>query len=401
MLNRDNADGVAWGKRGRGGEALGDDEGASFALNMVGTSFVMAGEIERASAACCAASRSPGRGHELRVGAALSMLGSGSPRCTSSSSRERYLQRVHRVRRGARPRRRATRSPGSRSCTSIAGAGTRPRHSPGPCSRRARDQQDQCLDRARPPPRAPRRPGRVRSARRGARARAAGRPPAAPRPRRTPRAPRPPGSGRRRAGGRRGARRLRAGAGEAPPLVRGRARLLAVAGGRARRGAGLDRGAVPAPARRRRTRPPQRRGARAAARTRRRGRSPSRREGGARRPRRARPLGAAPARREACVERLGPAAGRARATRENPAGLTARELEVLAPRRRGDAERGDRRAARALDAYGRPPRLRDPAQARRAHARRGGAAACSVSPKSVARRAKMGNPADVRRAARP
>ena len=55
------------------------------------------------------------------------------------------------------------------------------------------------------------------------------------------------------------------------------------------------------------------------------------------------------------------------ATRANPAGLTARQLEVLVAPRRGAHERGDRRPARRLAADGRAPRRRraDEARARR------------------------------------
>ena len=94
------------------------------------------------------------------------------------------------------------------------------------------------------------------------------------------------------AGGRGGARRLSARAREAPPLVRGRARVLAVEGGSAGGGARLGRRALPAPARGRRA-APRTRGGRAAAPTRRRGRSrrrtttrPARGAGRARPPRR-------------------------------------------------------------------------------------------------------------------
>ena len=65
---------------------------------------------------------------------------------------------------------------------------------------------------------------------------------------------------------------------------------------------------------------------------------------------------------------LGPRA----TTRANPAGLTARQLDVLAlltPRRR---QRRHRRQAVHLREDRRPPRVGDPAQARRAHARTGG-----------------------------
>ena len=52
-------------------------------------------------------------------------------------------------------------------------------------------------------------------------------------------------------------------------------------------------------------------------------------------------------------------------TRENPAGLTARQLEVLALAGRGADERGDRRAARRLAADRRAPRCRGADEARR------------------------------------
>ena len=64
--------------------------------------------------------------------------------------------------------------------------------------------------------------------------------------------------------------------------------------------------------------------------------------------------------------------GPRRSTRSNAAGLTARELDVLRPRLRRASQRRDRRAAVPLAPHRRPPRLGDPAQARRALARRGG-----------------------------
>ena len=53
------------------------------------------------------------------------------------------------------------------------------------------------------------------------------------------------------------------------------------------------------------------------------------------------------------------------ATRENPAGLTERQLDVLALLAEGLVQPGDRRTAGPLGAHGRPPRLGDPRQARR------------------------------------
>ena len=71
---------------------------------------------------------------------------------------------------------------------------------------------------------------------------------------------------------------------------------------------------------------------------------------------------------DAARARRARAAGTARAptTRANPAGLTARELEVLALRRRGPAQRRHRGPPVPLGEDRRPPRLGDPAQARRA-----------------------------------
>ena len=115
-------------------------------------------------------------------------------------------------------------------------------------------------------------------------------------------------------------------------------------------------------------------GARSAARTRRRWR------GGRRRPaaprstscrrwaRGRRPDRRPPAARARCPRR--PARPAAR-TRENPAGLTARELEVLGLARRGTAQRPDRRAPGPLGEDRRPPRLGRAAQARRRLAQRG------------------------------
>ena len=73
----------------------------------------------------------------------------------------------------------------------------------------------------------------------------------------------------------------------------------------------------------------------------------------------------------ASAARTGCRADRAAETRQNPAGLTARELEILALVAQGlrNAEIAD--AAVSLPEDGRPPRLGDPAQARRAHAWRG------------------------------
>ena len=92
----------------------------------------------------------------------------------------------------------------------------------------------------------------------------------------------------------------------------------------------------------------------------------------------------------ACASAACAACRAARAPRrsENPAGLTAREVEVLGLVGAGPAQRRHRRAALPLGEDRRPPRLGHPAQARRAHARRGerrGPAARDRAPRSVGR----------------
>ena len=106
---------------------------------------------------------------------------------------------------------------------------------------------------------------------------------------------------------------------------------------------------------------------------------------------------AAPRRARACASAAcaTSAAGPRAATRENPAGLTARELEVARARGRGAAQRRDRRAAVPLREDGRPPRLGDPAQARRRHAQPG---RCRGRPPRDRR--KIGSPPDVGSGAR-
>ena len=93
MLSRDNAEGVAWGERAVAvAEGLGDLEMLAYSLNSLGTSLVMAGEIE------------PGVDHLLRslavarehgwtwVGPALSMLGTGLGEMYELERSERYLR---------------------------------------------------------------------------------------------------------------------------------------------------------------------------------------------------------------------------------------------------------------------------------------------------------------------
>lgn len=94
MLNRDNADGVAWGKRSAAlAERLGDVDTLAYALNMIGTSYVMAGEIET-GVEYLQQSLTTAREHDLWlwVGPALSMLGSGLGEMYEFERSERYLQ---------------------------------------------------------------------------------------------------------------------------------------------------------------------------------------------------------------------------------------------------------------------------------------------------------------------
>ena len=93
MLSRDNADGVRWGERALElAERFGDDDATAFALNMIGTSHVMAGEIETG---CEYLERSrdfaSGRGLHFRVAAAYSMLASGLGEMYELDRAERWI----------------------------------------------------------------------------------------------------------------------------------------------------------------------------------------------------------------------------------------------------------------------------------------------------------------------
>jgi DNA-binding CsgD family transcriptional regulator len=94
MLSRDNADGVLWGERSLElAEALGDAELRSFALNMIGTSRVMAGDIEPGIAdlehAIAVAAES---GIIDRVGSGYSMLASGLGEMYELERAERFAR---------------------------------------------------------------------------------------------------------------------------------------------------------------------------------------------------------------------------------------------------------------------------------------------------------------------
>lgn len=93
MLSRDNAEGVAWGRKAvKAAVAIGDPEVQSYGLNMVGTSLLMAGEIE-AGVTELLHSLELGRrvGHEVFTMSALNMLGTGLGEMMELEEAERWL----------------------------------------------------------------------------------------------------------------------------------------------------------------------------------------------------------------------------------------------------------------------------------------------------------------------
>ena len=94
MLNRDNADGVLWGERAlAAAEELDDEEGRSFALNMIGTSHLMAGEIDRGVEFLLRSLElARAQDNEVRINSALGMLGSGLGEMYELERAEGYLR---------------------------------------------------------------------------------------------------------------------------------------------------------------------------------------------------------------------------------------------------------------------------------------------------------------------
>ena len=252
MLNRDNADGVAWGTRAaKLAEQLDDTDTLAYALNMIGTSHVMAGEIDTGVDRLLESLRiARENGLWLWVGPALSMLGSGLGEMYELPRSEQYL-REHL----AWADEHDLWPYYSLSWLALVQAYTGRWAEATATASDVLSKADDAISRisalvALGRIRARRGdPGRDRGARRGPRALAAGRAPAAARAR----ACRPGGGDvahrRRRTGGLGGAGRLRPRAREASPLVHRRARVLAAPDGHARPLARLGGGAVEAPAR--------------------------------------------------------------------------------------------------------------------------------------------------------
>lgn len=94
MLNRDNADGVVWGQRAlAAAERLDDEEGRSFALNVIGTSHVMAGKIDRGVGFLLRSLElARMQDNEVRINSALGMLGSGLGEMYELELAEIYLR---------------------------------------------------------------------------------------------------------------------------------------------------------------------------------------------------------------------------------------------------------------------------------------------------------------------
>ena len=93
MLSRDNEEGVAWGRKAVAAAlAVGDREVEAYGLNMAGTSLLMAGEIEAGVAELERSLELAREGaHEVFTMSALNMLGTGLGEMMELEAAERYL----------------------------------------------------------------------------------------------------------------------------------------------------------------------------------------------------------------------------------------------------------------------------------------------------------------------
>jgi hypothetical protein len=138
MLSRDNAEGVQWGRHAAElAERLGDQDTVSFGLGMVGTSYVMAGEIDRGVDHLLRSLEvARAAGIELRISSGDAWQ-RPRVRCTSSTWRSAISASRSRSPRSAiSPR--CTRSPGPRWSTCTGAGGTTARHGRRPCWRKPR-----------------------------------------------------------------------------------------------------------------------------------------------------------------------------------------------------------------------------------------------------------------------
>ena len=249
MLSRDNQEAVEWGEKCvELARRFDEPDTVSRGLNMIGAAYVTSGEIERGIAYLEQSLEVAEEHHlEYRIAHVHWMLGSGLGEMYELERAEESLR--HHI---AFAREWDHDSDYTRAwlaaCSSTAGAGPRARSSRSRCSARVRRRSPRspptslsagCVPGAEIPGRFPR--STRRSSGRGRAGICSG---SATSMRR---APRPPGLTATASAPPRGTSRLLAGTGETASLVRGRARLLAVEDERSRRGADVDRRALPPP----------------------------------------------------------------------------------------------------------------------------------------------------------
>ena len=103
MLSRDNAEGVAWGRKAvAAAVAAGDPEIEAYGLNMAGTSLLMAGDVDAGVEELQRSLEIARReGNEVFTMSALNMLGTGLGEMMELELAGAVPPRVHRVLRGA------------------------------------------------------------------------------------------------------------------------------------------------------------------------------------------------------------------------------------------------------------------------------------------------------------